>query len=185
MKVSVVIPFKNAEYTLSEAILSIQKQTLRECEILLIDNASTDRSLEIALRHQANDPRIKVISEPKQGVVAANNLGVQEAQGKYIARMDADDVAFPERLEKQVTFLEQNPSIGVVSGLVEHWSQVEDSRGIAHFVGWVNSLTTIKDIYLNRFIELLYSNFGYLYTLCSAISFRCASLDQSVFFKGP
>ncbi len=173
--VSIVIPFKNAAETLEEAILSIQVQSLHNSEIILVNNGSTDQSLEIAQKAAAADNRIQVLNEPHPGVALANNLGMTQARGTYLARMDADDVSFPDRLQRQVAFLENNPTIDVVSGLVEHWPQIADSRGIAHYVNWVNQLLLPHDLYLNRFIELPVIN--------PTLLFRRTLLEQVALYR--
>ncbi len=93
--VSVLLPFRNAEATLHEAIASIQAQTFLDRELLLIDNASTDRSVDIARSWCGQDPRIRMIAEPDIGIAHALNTGLSHAQGQLIARMDADDLAHP------------------------------------------------------------------------------------------
>ncbi len=151
--VSVIIPFFNAEQTLDSAVKSILSQTYDNFELLLVNNASTDKSGELAKRWAEKDARIKVLFEEKQGVVYAHNRGWQEAKGQYIARMDADDVALPHRLEKQVSYLEENPEVGLVSGRIKHVDGQPDGRGISHFVDWVNEVHSTNDIALKRFVE--------------------------------
>ncbi len=113
--VSVVMPVHNAGEFLVESIESILNQTYKKFELIIVDDASTDNSLKIINRYKKNYPkRIKVIKLKRtlnrSGDPAAN-LGIKKAQGKYIAKMDADDIADPKRLEKQVEFLEKNKRI--------------------------------------------------------------------------
>jgi glycosyltransferase involved in cell wall biosynthesis len=112
-KVSVVLPYFNAEKTLNRAIKSITNQSFTDFELLLINNNSTDNSYSIATQFAKQDPRIKLIDEARQGVSFAANAGNREARGQYIARMDADDFSHRSRLEKQVYFLDNHPQIGV------------------------------------------------------------------------
>ena len=152
-KVSVVLPFFNAEKTLERAVRSVLNQTFSDFELILVNNNSTDESLNIAWLLSAEDERIKLLSEPRQGVTFAANTGNEAAIGEYIARMDADDVSHPERLEKQVELLDKNLEVGVASCLVQHIGHHELTGGLAKFVDWSNSLQTSEEIRFNCFIE--------------------------------
>jgi len=153
-KVSVILPFFNADSTLGKAIESIAKQSLKNFECILINNNSTDESVEIANNQTDKDSRFILIHENKQGVSFASNAGSEKARAKYIARMDADDWAYPTRLELQSEFLDSNPDYGAVAGLVKYISYSENTQGFAHYVDWVNSIQTYDEILNNRFIEL-------------------------------
>jgi glycosyltransferase involved in cell wall biosynthesis len=110
--VTVLMPVFNAARYLDEAVDSLLSQTFGDFELLAVDDGSTDQT--VALLEQRNDPRIRVARLPRnQGIVAALNLGLREARGEYIARMDADDIAEPERLFIQKSFLDMHPDIGV------------------------------------------------------------------------
>lgn len=112
-KVSVLMPVYNAEMFLAESISSILNQTFTNFELIIIDDGSTDNSLSII--KSFNDDRIKLVTlEKNKGIVAALNIGIEMAKGIYLARMDADDIAFTDKLEKQVKFLEQNIDIGCI-----------------------------------------------------------------------
>lgn len=111
--VTIGIPFYNAEKFIFFAINSVINQTYSNFELILSDDGSTDQSLEIA--KSFNDSRITVISDGKnKGIAYRLNEQLSLAKGKYYARMDADDLMFPERIEKQVFFLESHPEIDVV-----------------------------------------------------------------------
>jgi glycosyltransferase involved in cell wall biosynthesis len=110
--VSVVMPVWNAEKFLDSAILSVLEQTLADFEFIIIDDASTDKSVEIASKWQAKDKRIIFLrNEEHKGITASINRGLKIAHGRYIARMDADDVCLPSRLAEQVKFLDNNPDV--------------------------------------------------------------------------
>ena len=111
MMITVVIPVLNSEDTLLNAIQSIQQQTLRSIQILIIDNGSTDSSLTISHQLAQDDSRIAVHSCFKPGLGHALNYGINLVRTKYVARMDSDDIAHPERLERQLIFMEKNPDI--------------------------------------------------------------------------
>lgn len=101
-EISVILPFYNAEKTLETAVESILNQSFSNFELLLIDNCSTDKSFSIAQKLAKKDPRIWLLTEENPGVAHAMNCGLKNAHGKFIARMDADDISLPARLEKQV-----------------------------------------------------------------------------------
>ena len=153
--VSVILPFYNAPF-LREAIVSILNQSFQDFELLLINNDSTDSSLNVA-HSFTNNPKVRVIREDKRGVVYAANTGIVEARGIYIARMDADDVAMEDRLETQVNELESNEHLGVVSGLVEYLGSHEN-EGFIHYLNWLNSIKSNHEISLNRFVEFPIAN---------------------------
>jgi glycosyltransferase involved in cell wall biosynthesis len=102
----------NGERYLADAIDSIRQQSLRNFDFVIVDDGSEDRTSEILTGCKA-DPRIKVISQPRIGRARALNVAWTHAQGAYIANLDADDVAEPNRLEKQLTFLQQHPEVGL------------------------------------------------------------------------
>lgn len=111
--ISVVMPVHNAEKYLKPAITSILTQTCRDFELIIIDDASTDRSKEII--KTITDKRVRLIRNEFQcGVAASLNTGLKLARGRFIARMDADDISYPQRFEKQVKFLLEFPNIGIV-----------------------------------------------------------------------
>ena len=112
-EISVLIPVYNAASFLEEALNSILRQTFQSFEVILIDDGSTDSSMRIADRLRARDGRIRIIREEHKGIVASLNLGISSAKGKYIARMDADDISLRARLKRQHAYLENHPDIGV------------------------------------------------------------------------
>jgi len=153
-KISVILPFYNAQNTLEAAAKSILGQTFYDFELLLIDNNSTDSGLEIALKIADDDARVRLLSEKKQGVAHAMNCGLEKSRGKFIARMDADDIADPERLEKQQTFLEKNPDLDLVGSAVKYIPHQKNTAGFKRFVKWVNSFHSSEEIEKYRFIEI-------------------------------
>jgi hypothetical protein len=100
------MPVYNAERYVAQAVESILAQTLADFELLVFDDGSTDRSLEILLAHADRDKRMTVLRRPHRGYVAWLNEGIQLSRGNYIARMDADDVSLPDRFESQVKYME-------------------------------------------------------------------------------
>ena len=110
-RVSVVLPVHDAAPFVREAVCSILHQTLRDFELIVVDDGSTDGTPAILRRLERVDARLRVVTGPRRGLVAALNAGFALARGEFVARMDADDVAMPDRLAKQLAFLEQNPDV--------------------------------------------------------------------------
>lgn len=111
-KVSVIMPVYNAEEFLVETINSVLSQTFIDFEFLIVDDGSTDKSMQILKSY--NDPRIKVFKNNQNlGYVKTLNNLIELSNGEYIARQDNDDISLPERLEKQVSFLNKNYDIGI------------------------------------------------------------------------
>ena len=108
-RVSVIMPVYNAERFLAEAFESILSQTFRDFEFITIDDGSTDGSRAMLERFAAADGRIRLVSRPNTGYTVALNEAVGLARGEYLARMDADDVSLPRRLELQIAFLDAHP----------------------------------------------------------------------------
>jgi glycosyltransferase involved in cell wall biosynthesis len=104
----------DGEEYLQQALESILTQTLKEFEFIIVNDGSTDKSASILSRYHDSDDRVKIFDQQHQGLARALNFGVHQARGKYIARMDADDIALPDRFERQVSFLESNPKVAVL-----------------------------------------------------------------------
>lgn len=111
-QVTVVIPAYNAMTYLPETVSSVLAQSFNDFEVLIINDGSTDHI--VAWTATISDPRVRLISQDNQGLPRARNTGIREAQGKYIAFLDADDLWAPTKLEKQVQCLQANSTVGVV-----------------------------------------------------------------------
>lgn len=153
--VSVVMPVRNGGAALAAAIASIRAQTWRDWELIAIDDGSTDDTRARLNAAAGTDPRIRVLRPGPVGLVAALNLGLAAARGRFIARMDADDVSHPDRLAEQVAFLAapENAAIGLVGCLVDFGGAVDRANGFALHVAWLNSLVTADEISRSRFVE--------------------------------
>jgi glycosyltransferase involved in cell wall biosynthesis len=108
VEVSVVMPVYNAARYLAEAAESILAQTYRDFEFVIVDDGSTDRSRQMLDDFARRDARIKIVRRPNTGIVGALNDGIAASSAPLIARMDADDVSLPERLEKQVAYMREH-----------------------------------------------------------------------------
>jgi len=114
-KISVIMSVFNGEEYLEESIKSILNQTFKDFEFIIVNDGSTNRTEEILEKYQSKDPRIKIIvNEENIGLTKSLNKAIDISRGKYIARQDADDISLPQRLEKQVEFLETHNEIKVL-----------------------------------------------------------------------
>lgn len=114
-RASIIMPVYNNAAFVQEAIHSMLVQTYTDFELIVIDDGSTDGSAELI--EQFTDPRIRKILHPQnRGVVAVLNEGLEMATGEYIVRMDGDDISTPNRLDIQISFMDQNPAIGLSAG---------------------------------------------------------------------
>jgi glycosyltransferase involved in cell wall biosynthesis len=116
----VVLPVHNGEDQLEVSIESILGQTLDDLELIVVDDGSTDRTPALLQRFAERDPRVLVCRQDHGGIVAALNRGAGLARASYLARMDADDIAAPDRLAKQAAFLDSNADVALVGGDIEY-----------------------------------------------------------------
>lgn len=122
--ISVLMPMYNTEAYLGLAIASILNQSYQDFELLILNDGSTDKSLEIALSYQ--DKRIRVLeNEGNLGLIYTRNHLISEAKGDFLAWLDSDDIAVATRLEEQYNFLQKNPNIALVAS----WATIIDSNG--------------------------------------------------------
>jgi glycosyltransferase involved in cell wall biosynthesis len=137
-KVTVVIPVYNGEKYLGIAVDSILSQTFPDFELLVIDDGSIDRSIAVVLSY--SDPRIRLECNPTNlGVSTTRNKGIQLARGEYLAFLDSDDWAYPERLAKQTAFLDNHPDCAAVGS----WSEWMSEEG--HPLGRIKRKPTSPD----------------------------------------
>jgi glycosyltransferase involved in cell wall biosynthesis len=125
-KVSVVTTVYNGEPYFDRAIPGILAQTFDDFEFILVDDGSTDRSLDKLRELADREPRVRVFAPGRLGAAAAYNYGVEQARGEYIARQDFDDRSYPDRLRLQVAFLDAHPEVGMVGG---YYVLVDERRG--------------------------------------------------------
>lgn len=129
--VSVLLPVRNTEAFIRQAVESILNQTFFDLELVVVDDGSTDNTPAILADIASREPRIVVLTQPSAGIVSALELARARARGRYIARMDADDISLPSRLALQVTCLDDNPSIVALGAQVRFM----DERGQVGRIG--------------------------------------------------
>ena len=125
-RVSVVTTVYNGEPYFDRAIPGILAQTYEDFEVVVVDDGSTDNSLERLRALSATDRRFRVFAPGRLGAAAAYNYGVAQATGEYVARQDFDDRSYPDRLRIQLAFLEAHPDVGIVGG---SYLLVDERRG--------------------------------------------------------
>ena len=127
--VDILLPVFNGATTITEAIESLQRQTFTSFRIIVVDDGSTDRTLEILTGLAARDSRITILTQPNLGIVAALNAGLRLCQAEFVARHDADDISDPSRLAVELDYLRSHTDCMAVSGAVNTSARKVDSLG--------------------------------------------------------
>lgn len=150
-----MLPVRNAVETIDVALESVLAQSDPDFELLAVDDGSSDGSSERLQAWAARDPRVRVLALPESSgdLVAALRLGCAEARGRYLLRMDADDLSHPERLARSRALLESDPRLGVVSCLVRSFPEASVQSGRARYDTWLNGLRHHEDMFRERFVE--------------------------------
>ena len=130
--VTVLMPVLNGELFIEKSILSIVNQTIQS-HICIIDNGSTDRTIEIVLNLSNIYPQIEILHESKKGISNALNCGLKNSKTKYIARLDSDDLMEPLRLERQLDFLENHMNYALVGSQIEFIDSNGNASGISKY----------------------------------------------------
>lgn len=146
--VSVLLPVRNGAGTIMHAVQSMLQQDLSSLELIVVDDGSNDETS--TLLEAVADPRLRLLRQKPQGIVAALNHGLSVVRAPYIARMDADDWSPPERLRLQATYLDAHPEVALVSSLVKHLGS-PDQEGYAQHVSRINRLLTHEQMAQARF----------------------------------
>lgn len=170
-QVSVLLPVRDAEASVERALRSMLSQTLPPVEVVAVDDGSRDGTPGVLARLAAADERVRVLTTQPAGLVAALQRGLAECQCAYVARMDADDEALPQRLEASVAALEADARLAAVGTQVELVRADRPvSPNMTAYGRWLNSLTTPAALFADRFVES---------PLCHpAATIRRAALDE-------
>lgn len=151
--VSVLIPVYNGERTVESALSSVLRQTLRDIEVVVVDDGSTDATAAILEEAACRDPRVRVIHTPQRGIISALNTGIERCSADLIARMDADDICHPSRLELQHELMRSGEDISVCSSLIRMFPRHDLLGGLVRYEQWLNSLVTPEQIARDVFVE--------------------------------
>lgn len=172
--VTVILPVHNGGDYLQDAVSSILSQSFRNLELLLVDDRSDDGAIAGL---DAADQRLCILSSKQAGVSGAFNCGLARAHGKFIARMDADDLALPQRLVLQLDYLESHPEVDICGGVVEIFSDQVLGAGNLRYQDWLNSCRSPAKIHRELFIESPIPN--------PTALFRRAAIDQLGGYRDP
>lgn len=151
--VSVLLPYRNSAPTIEEALRSVLAERGVDMEVLAIDDGSTDRGPAIVAEIARADPRVIQGATGGVGIAAALAWGAARCRGELIARMDADDVSLPGRIEAAVALLESDPSLGLAATRVEGFPESALGEGLRRYIDWQNSLVTPADHARELFVE--------------------------------
>jgi glycosyltransferase involved in cell wall biosynthesis len=150
--VSVLIPVYNGAKYVAQAIESVVWQTLMDWELILIDDGSTDDTLAILESYAGQDKRIRLFPQEHRGLVAALNHGLALVRGRYLARLDADDLCLPERLEAQVACLEARPELVILGSAIQSMDQ-DGASGTTYCMALHDTLIRGTMIFGNPFVH--------------------------------
>ncbi len=152
-RLSILMPCLDAVRTIQAAITSIRSQTFPDFEVVAVDDASTDGTFEALSSWAGEDGRVRVLRSPGRGLIPALATGLAAARGELVARMDADDIAEPDRLEKQVALMDDDPAIAACGTGVRYFPDDEVRAGARRYETWLNGLVTHDQIARNIFVE--------------------------------
>jgi len=170
MKVSIITPSYNSEKYIAETIQSALDQTYQEWEMIIVDDVSTDNSLQIIEKYAKKDRRIKLIRlKQNMGPASARNRAIEEAKGRYIAFLDSDDTWFPQKLKKQLAFMKKYNLVLTYSAYetMDETSKYINTRNIQEVITYkdmlksnhIGNLTGIYD--RNYFAKVYMKNHGH------------------------
>jgi len=165
-QITVLMSVYNGEKFVKSAIESVLNQTFKDFEFLIINDGSSDTSLEIIEKYKAQDQRIILINRENKGLITSLNEGISLSSGAYIARMDADDISIPERLSEQFNYLQKNPDVDLVGSniifftdnIVKGTSNLEINK-IKNLNFYRNTLGLPHPTWMGR--ANFFKNFGY------------------------
>ena len=148
--VSVVMPVRNGGDYLAAAVDSILGQSFSSLELILVDDHSEDAAIASLV---TNDPRLVLLKSNGPGVSNAFNTGFAQASGAFIARMDADDLSLPGRLEEQIRYLERHPELDLCGACVDIFAEQELAGGNLRYQAWLNRCRSAQQVHRELFIE--------------------------------
>ncbi|MFN3997066.1 glycosyltransferase family 2 protein [Algoriphagus sp.] len=134
------MPYKNAAEWIFDCLISIQNQSFENWEVIGVNDSSTDESEEIFREFQKNDPRFKTFQNPGKGIIPALDFAFHQSEGKYISRIDADDLMPEKRLEQMRNLILDSPENTVVTGLVQYFADQPISEGYRSYESWINEI---------------------------------------------
>lgn len=152
-RISILLPVWNAGRTLGTALRSLERQRESDWECVLVDDGSSDDSLDVARAFAARDPRVHVVPRAHEGLVAALNTGLNLCRAPLVARMDADDWMHRDRLALQCQLLDRAPDLDAVGSFVRCFPRSSLRAGSRRYEAWLQSLASPCEIWRDRFVE--------------------------------
>jgi len=152
-RVAVLLPARDAARTVRAAAVSILRQGLRDLSLVAVDDGSRDGTAEVLQRLAERDRRVVVVRGPGEGVARALCRGLSRCDAEWVARMDADDVAWPRRLERQLERLCADPSLAAVGSRVRLFPRRQVRQGMRRHAAWVNGLTRPEELLRDLLVE--------------------------------
>jgi glycosyltransferase involved in cell wall biosynthesis len=152
-RIAVLLPVRDAAPTVRAAVASILRQTHRDILLVAVDDASTDASREVVGRLAERDPRVLVVHGPGEGIAGALQRGLARCDAELVARMDADDVAHPRRLERQLKALRALRGVDAVGSRVRLFPRAAVRAGMRRYAEWLNGLTTADEVARDLLVE--------------------------------
>jgi glycosyltransferase involved in cell wall biosynthesis len=167
------MPCRDAAATVAEAVRSIRAQTRCDWELLVVDDGSRDDTRDVVLAAADGDARIRLLTRGREGLVAALNHGIAQARAPWIARMDADDVSLPLRLERQLDWVATHPGLAGVGSLVQVTPPDALTDGMRHYIEWLNRVVTARDVYRDLYVESPFAHPSVLLHRASVVAVGC------------
>jgi glycosyltransferase involved in cell wall biosynthesis len=152
-RVSVLLPCYDAAPYLPDTMESLQAQSFQNFEVIAVDDGSQDATGELLAAWAEQDPRVRLLRQPHQGIVPALQAAVDAARSDILVRMDADDIAYSSRIEKQVELLDAHPDVGACGTLVRYFPAERVLGGAHQYEVWLNSAVTHEEIVREIFVE--------------------------------
>jgi glycosyltransferase involved in cell wall biosynthesis len=151
--VSILLPVRNEARFLPAALASLRRQTFSDWELVAVDDGSTDGTAMMLAVFSREDPRVRVISRPAEGLVTALNAGLAACRAPLVARMDGDDICHPRRLELQLQYLSAHQEVGLVGCGFRHFPRALMRDGMKAYEEWQNNLISAAAIHRDLFVE--------------------------------
>ena len=152
-RVAVLMPARDAAGTVRAAAVSILRQGFRDLALVAVDDGSRDGTAAILEGLASRDRRVKLIQGPGEGIARALNRGLAACDAEVVVRMDADDVAHPRRVERQLAALDADPSLAAVGSRVRLFPRRDVAGGMARYADWLNGLVTAELVARDLLVE--------------------------------
>lgn len=152
-RLSVLMPCRDAAGHLPDAIASIEAQTFRDFEVIAVDDGSSDDTVAVLGAWSGRDGRVSVVRQPRRGIVPALAAAHARARGTLIGRMDADDIAHPDRFARQLALLDDQPDIVACGTGVRYFPEAVVRDGARRYAAWLNGCTEPADLARDIFVE--------------------------------